>query len=286
MKKFFQFLGFIALCAFSFYYTEKTVSVVKEFDDIMIEIKEVAKSEKIESENATIEGDTIIPGENGQEVDVTKSYQKMRKYGRYDEKLLLMEEFKPKVSIQDHYDKYVIRGNPKKRQVSFLFLVTKEDDITEIQTLANRYHLSFTFFVDSEWLENHNEEVLLLMEEGHTIGNYSRRGDYEDADFAWVDTVIKRIGKQETSYCYTEEKNENTLELCAANKNYTIFPSIIIKEYPYKTIKEQVQAGSLITLPINDQVIEELPSIVKYLESKDYRITNLEQHLSESHDSF
>lgn len=286
MKKFFQLLGFIALCVFSFYYTEKTVSVVKEFDEIMIEIKDVAKSKKIKSENALIQNDTIIPGRNGQEVDITKSYQKMRQYGKYDEKLLLMEEFQPKISINDHYDKYVISGNSNKRQVSFLFLVEEDDELSEILEIVHEYPVSFTFFIDSEWLEKNNQLLLELISAGHTVGNLSHNGDYEDADFAWIDTVIKRIGKQEISYCYTEEKNKNTLELCAINKNYTIFPSLVITNNPYKEIKENVKAGDLITLDINKQTIQELPSIIKYLESKDYEITNLQTHLSESNDSF
>ena len=40
MKKLFEILGIIALMSFSFFYTEKTLSVVKENDEIMIEIKE------------------------------------------------------------------------------------------------------------------------------------------------------------------------------------------------------------------------------------------------------
>lgn len=133
MKKFFQFVGLCALFIFSFYYTEKTVSVVKEFDDIMIEIKDVAEKVRMKGEDAIIKDDTIIPGRNGQEIDINKSYQKMRKYGKYDEKLLLMEEFKPKVSIDKNYQKYVIGGNEEKRQVSFIFQVQEKDHVESIK---------------------------------------------------------------------------------------------------------------------------------------------------------
>ena len=36
MKRFFEILGFLSLVCFSFFYTEKTIDVVKEVDDIMI----------------------------------------------------------------------------------------------------------------------------------------------------------------------------------------------------------------------------------------------------------
>ncbi len=282
MKKFFQLVGLCSLFVFSFYYTEKTVSVVKEFDDIMIEIKDVAGKVKIKSEDATIKDDTIVPGRNGQEIDINKSYQKMRKYGRYDEKLLLMEEFKPKVSIEKNYQKYVIGGNEEKRQVSFLFLVHEKDRVESVKKIADDYHVKFNFFIESEWLERNNQILLNLINDDHTIGNL----EVMDQNYAWVDTVIRRIAKQKKGYCYTEEKNDSLLALCSANKNYTILPSIIVKENPYKTIKEQVQSGSIISMRIDQTTLNELPSIIKYLQSKDYQITNLETHLSEENRTF
>ena len=40
MRRFFEILGFLSLVCFSFFYTEKTIDVVKEVDDIMITLKE------------------------------------------------------------------------------------------------------------------------------------------------------------------------------------------------------------------------------------------------------
>lgn len=46
MKKLFEAVGFITLICLSFVYTEKTVNVVKEYDDIMITIKEKMRNIK------------------------------------------------------------------------------------------------------------------------------------------------------------------------------------------------------------------------------------------------
>lgn len=286
MKKFFSLLGLITLFIFSFYYTEKTVSVVKEFDEIMIEIKEVATTKKVDSENATIKEDTIIPGKNGLEVDINKSYSKMRKYGKFNESLLYTEEVTPKKTITNNYDKYVISGNPEKRQISFIFLVKNNDDVEKIVDIANNNNVKFNFFIDNDWLEKNNETVLNLINEKHSIGNISNNFNYDDPDFAWIDTVIKRIGKQNTSYCYLEEKDKNTLELCSINKNYTIIPNLILKNNIYTEIKEKVEPGNIISLEINDNVIKELPVVINYLKSKDFTITNLETHLSEELNTF
>lgn len=286
MKKFFSLLGLITLFIFSFYYTEKTVSVVKEFDEIMIEIKEFANTKKVDSENATIKEDTIIPGKNGLEVDINKSYSKMRKYGKFNESLLYTEEVTPKKTITNNYDKYVISGNPEKRQISFIFLVKNNDDVEKIVDIANNNNVKFNFFIDNDWLEKNNETVLNLINEKHSIGNISNNFNYDDPDFAWIDTVIKRIGKQKTSYCYLEEKDNDALELCSINKNYTIIPNLILKNNIYTEIKEKVEPGNIISLEINDSVIKELPVVINYLKSKDFTITNLETHLSEELNTF
>ena len=286
MKKFFSLLGLITLFIFSFYYTEKTVSVVKEFDEIMIEIKEVATTKKVKSKNAIIKEDTIIPGKNGLEVDINKSYSKMRKYGKFNESLLYTEEVTPKKTITNNYDKYVISGNPEKRQISFIFLVKNNDDVEKIVDIANNNNVKFNFFIDNDWLEKNNETVLNLINEKHSIGNISNNFNYDDPDLAWIDTVIKRIGKQNTSYCYLEEKDNDALELCSINKNYTIIPNLILKNNINNKIKEKVEPGNIISLEINDSVIKELPVVINYLKSKDFTITNLETHLSEELNTF
>ena len=85
MKKQFQIIGFISLMGFSFFYTEKTISVVKEYDDIMISIKTKEKDYKKEQVNATIKGNKIIPGISGEKIDINRSYSKMKRYGKFEE---------------------------------------------------------------------------------------------------------------------------------------------------------------------------------------------------------
>ena len=54
MKKLFEAVGFITLICLSFVYTEKTVNVVKEYDDIMVTIKEKNEEYKIKPKNKAI----------------------------------------------------------------------------------------------------------------------------------------------------------------------------------------------------------------------------------------
>ncbi len=281
MKRMFQIIGMISLICVSFFLTEKTVDVVKDTDQIMIKIKE-KRDELVELPiDAVMKEDTIIPGISGKTVDIKKSYEKMKRYGDYLDSLLEFKKVSPNVSLSNHYDKYVIGGNPKKNMVSLLFIVKEDTDIEPFLKKLEKTNTKVTFFLDGNWFENHNAKVLELMDQGYEIGNYSIQNNYQDSSFVWMDTIIKKLGKQKQSYCYMEEKKEDDLMICMMNKDYTIMPNIRIQNYPLKEIKEQLQAGSIISLPMNQKVLEELSSIISYIESKGYTIELLKTHLEE-----
>ena len=87
MRKLFEGIGLLALLLVSFIYTEKTMTVIKENDDVMIELKDVADSYYIEPIEATIREDEIIPGIKGRKVNINKSYNKMKQIGKFNESL-------------------------------------------------------------------------------------------------------------------------------------------------------------------------------------------------------
>lgn len=60
MYKIFRNIGILALVLVSFLYTERIVSVVKDYDNIMIEIKQNKNQYRIDPIEATITENTII----------------------------------------------------------------------------------------------------------------------------------------------------------------------------------------------------------------------------------
>lgn len=283
MKKIFEGIGILSLVCISFLYTEKTVNVVKEYDEIMIAIKNENENYKVESKDATIIADTIVPGIKGKEVNVSSSYNKMKRYGKFNSNLLVYKEVTPTITIEDNFDKYIVGGNANKNMISFIFLVEENDSIDTILSILDSKEIKGNFFVDGKWLEKNNDALVKLIEEGHNVGNLSYGRDYNNSSYAWMDTFIKKVAKQKVGYCYNEVSDLTALKLCALSKNYTIRPNIIVKNYPLKEIKEQVSAGSIISMPINKTVEKELPTIISYIISKGYKIENLQNHLSESH---
>ena len=138
-----------------------------------------------------------------------------------------------------------------------------------------------TFFIDGSWLEKNQNELVSLIEGKFTVGNYSYRGDYGHESFVWIDTIIKRVGGQKQSYCLVEKENKKALSTCKLQKDYTIYPNIIMKENPYSELTEQVESGSIILMRLDAQVKKELPLMITYLKQKGYEIVNLEQLLEE-----
>lgn len=275
-------IGMIVLVCFSFFFTEKTVTVVKEQDDIMVQIKEMSKGYTADTVDAVIDGNTIIPGLASKMVDEEKSYLKMKRYGSYNSKLLVYKEVRPDISLYKNYDKYIISGNEKKNMVSLIFIVNEKDDISSILKILDKKGVKGTFFLDGNWFEKNNDMVQDLIMNGHTVGNYSYQMDYHNSSFVWMDTIIKNVGRQTVGYCYNEKEDDEALMICARNKDYTVRPTIIIKEQAMIEMKQQLKAGSLIAMPVSSQIIRELSLMIDFIEGKGYQVVSLEEHLKEN----
>ena len=279
MKKTFEAIGFLSLILFTFFYTSKITTVIKENDNILKQIKEIENQYKIDPVNAIINNNTIIAGVSGSEIDVKESYKKMKKINSFNSNLLVYKELKPEISVLNYYDKYIIKSN--KSSISLVFLIEKDDEINDLLEILDKYKIKATFYTDGNWFENNNEKIIELIKMGHTVGNLGYNYSYKENGISWMNTIVTNIGKQEYTYCYTETENEEVLNICKNNKSYTIKPNIIVKNNPLITIKNQLEKGSIISLKINNSTITELPLIIEYINSRNLNIVNLEELLDE-----
>ena len=275
MNKYFKILGIISLTIFSFFVTEKTVSVVNNMDDIMVEIKQNKDNYKLKAKNAVIKDNTIIPGIRGRIVNVNKSYKNMKMNGYYSDKLFAYDYNRPLISLEDNKNKYIIKGNKEKKMVSLIFKVKNNVDITNIVGILDNYGAKSTFFVDLNWFSNNTNLVENLIKDGHNIGVLLE--DYESEDFFWSDTIIKNINKQKHGFCYNAEK----IEICAENNNYTIRPIEISIYTPLVDLKKYIDNENLFSLEINSELKKELINIIIFIKSKGKKIENLENHILE-----
>ncbi len=281
MKKFFQIIGLLTLMISSFIYTEKVGTTAKLSDPLLTEIKSKKDGYKENAIEPIIKDDTIIPGVNGKEVDTKKSYESMSKIGYFDDKLLVYKPLEVKNTLDKNKDKYVIGGNNTKMEVTLLFKTKPQDDLTPIINTLNQRKIKATFFIESAYLEKHHNQIINLIQSGHTVGNLSNNENYNDSDFVWMKTIITNIGPQIYNYCYTQKPKKSILKTCNIQNSITIMPKIIIKNNPLLNIKKKILPGSIISLEVNDSLITQLNAILNYIQSKGYQITSLEKLLKE-----
>lgn len=281
MKKCISYLGVFVLVCFSFFYTDKAVEIVKRNDPVMKEILTISDSLKIDPINAIINDDEVISGLNGKKINIDKSYQNMKKLNIYKESMLVFDEILPEVSI--NYDKYVIKGNELKNEVALVFKVDSIDNIKLINKVLTEKNTLATFFIDGNIVKDNMNLVLELAHDGYEIENLGYNGNYSSEKLTWTNNMIESLTNKKTNYCYTEFKDKNILELCSTNKMYTIKPTINTGNYPFLTIKKNLESGSIISFDLSDKTLKELPSIISYISQKGYNIVSLEQLISENY---
>lgn len=273
--------GIIAffLLIFSFFYTNKAVELVRQADPIMKEIKSSSSKYAVEAKNAFIIGEKIIPGQNGLEVDLEKSYQKMKKYGSYNEALTTLKETKPTISVNDYYDKYVVTGNSENKEVALIFKIEDGADIEKLNNVLNSKNVLATFFIDGVLLENNLNSILQL--NNHEIELLNYNGKYERDFFINAKNYLEDITKKEAKYCYLDYDKEEVINLCSSLKMHTVMPSIKVAKNAYAEVKAKLSNSAIITIPSNISV-ENLSITIDYLKNRAYRFLLLDTLISES----
>ncbi len=282
MKTFFNAVALIALFLASFFYTEKVAIVVKDMDKLMIEIKDKSENYNTSYIPAIISDNTIIPGINGLVVDIDRSYVKMKKYGVFDPNLFEYSQLEVENKLSDNLDKFIIGGNNSEREVSLVFTVTDENYVEEVLKILKDNNVEASFFLDGNYLENNLEILETFNNSNHTLGNLSYNNDYLNPSYVWIDTVIKRLTDQVKTYCLAFEKNQDIINTCKLYNSYTVMPSIYTEKNPLYTVRKSIKSGSIIVMPINSSVKDELGVIISSINSMGYKLVNLEILLDET----
>lgn len=251
IKKYFKYIGLIGICLLSFYYTEQVALYIKNKNPIMQTIKELSISHNRESINCSIIEDIyIIPGYNGKYVNVDKSFYNMVTT-QYNEELLVFNQIKPNISLEDNKDKIIIRGNHNKQAVSLLF-----EDINSL----------------SKHMLNNNYLVNVLIEEE----TYTDK--YELINNSKQEYIYKRINRKlDNNLCYTN--NDTIPKLC--KDKYVFTHSLVLNHSNLSKLLNTISSGDIIL--IKDSIsIEELNLIINQINYKDLSIIPISKLISET----
>lgn len=276
LKKIFKISAVLLLVGFSFFYTEKVTMIARNSDPIMRAIKKEENNKKVSNVNPVINKDEYIMGINGCEIDVDKSYSKMRSVGEFKEELIVMKETS---NDKDLTDKYVIGGNNKEKNVSLIFIVNKDID-SKLTDYINDKNLKVNYFIDGKYLEE-NMITVKFLSENSNIYYLGENEEYSDENMLYHNNLISMNGSNEPKYCFTSDKDNNTLKLCNDYDMVTI-KSDIIKDNIYKRIKDKLNNG--VIFAIDSDNTDEIKVSINYILSKGYNIISLEDLLSEKNE--
>ena len=154
MKKIIKTVGILTLIGFSFFYTDKVIEVVREEDEIMIELENNKEVYQVEPVDASIVSNTIIPGLNGRTVNIEESYKNMKSRGIFNNNLIIYDTISPNISVRSNKDKFIILGNNNKQMVSIVFLLNSNKNLSKIEEILNTKGIIANYFVDYKYLIN------------------------------------------------------------------------------------------------------------------------------------
>lgn len=277
MKRIIKFIFLFIFIILGTYQTSYIATNIQENDSIMKQIKENKNKFEVESVNAEVKDNEIIPGIIGVEIDYKKTYSNMKKYGAYNESLTVLKDSLPTISIENRYDKYITKGNSNNRNVSLIFKLKDTNNLDKLINLLNKKEVSVTFFIDGKLLESNINKIKNLKNHEIEILNYN--GVLDEVLLKTSISYLETITGEKSKFCYTENEDYNLLKICSKEKMHTIKGINIIDENIYKNIKNNLYNSRIYT--INNYTLEELSSSIDYIKSKGYNIVTLECLLSE-----
>lgn len=280
-KPYLTAIGICLLTVFSFYYTNKLIEFSKSKDPIMIEIMKNKDDYNKLSIDALINNNYITPGSEGLEVDVDKSYTKMKKLGKYNDNLYVYDVVKPTISIKDNYNKFVINGNTTKKEVSLIFKVNDLKNIENINKILFNNNVSATFFIDGNIKDDDINILKILDESNNYFGNLGYNKKYSIKTIKYTNALLDRIDDDNHNYCYVEKDDINVLKTCSEVKMYTIKPMVVSNIFPFTYIKQNLENGKIFSLDTNSYTLKQLDLIIKYVRQKGYDFVTLEEILNE-----
>ncbi len=254
--KFFKYFGVCAIMVFSFYYTDQIANFVLEKNELYQKIARVKDDYQISSVSAVIEDKYITPGLNGSKVNVKNSYYNMKNLDLFNEYYLVFDEIKPQVSLEEHKDKIIRKGNPAKNNIAFI--------------LENDEKIK-TYFQDK------NIPADLLV----TLDNYDSKGNFEliNNDYGNYEKMESLLNNANlnVNLCLVNSSLET---ICRDQNKYLIEP-LILNNTTFLNIKNNLNKGDIILIKKGTN-LDNIKLLLDNITFKDITITTVKNLISES----
>ncbi|TQS75512.1 polysaccharide deacetylase family protein [Ornithinibacillus gellani] len=239
------------------------------------------------------------PGLNGLQVNVDKSYQKMKKKGEFQEDLLVFDQITPDVTLKDLPAAPIYRGHPKKQMVALLINVSWGTEyIPSILRTLKEKNVKATFFIEGKWAKENASYVQMMEEEGHVIGSHA----YNHPDMARIsnqaaldqltqtNNILKAItGKQPVYFAPPSGSyTDHVVELAHQLKMETILWTVDTIDWKKPSVSvminrvmSKLHPGATILMHPTAAIEKGLPQLIDDISDKGYRLGTIQQLLSE-----
>jgi probable sporulation protein (polysaccharide deacetylase family) len=278
---------------------QKSVQVDQSGEDALArEIKQLA--EQIEQPPINAKIDRVwkaIPGYNGLQVDVQKSYELSQKMGRVNLDTLVIDEIEPDVQLADLSPSPIYRGNPKKPMVSFMVNVAWGTEyVTEMLDIFEQHGVKVTFFLDGKWLKNNPSIAKQMLSQGHEIGNHAyshpdlRKMSEEriKQEMTMTNELIEQLGVKSVLFAPPSGAfDQRVVQIAHQLKMKTVLwtlDTVDWKKPPAGAIVERIvpklENGALILMHPTPSTVEALPTLIDGAHQEELMLGTVSQLIS------
>lgn len=269
MKKYFEYIGLIALTCFSFYYTERVTKIMNSKDPIMVNIEEYKDNMNTSCKEGYITSDGVVLGVNGREVDVRESYSNMQGMG-FSEDLMVWNEVECKVNLETTLDSYIIKGNESKASVSLFINVIDGSLLDKIIEVSKAKNVKLNLIVTGSILETYKEYMSEIYKDGYDI----LYGGIEENDFKKYIKIMKEFENKPRMYCMNLGIKD-TLDMCKKSNINSLKSDKIYTRDVLLNTKNNLEKGSFYIYKENANALKELSSTINFIEGKEIKIINI-----------
>lgn len=267
---------------------------------LYMEIEEKAKQYEKPAQDAKVDPVwKALPGHNGLKVDISASYAKMKKSGKFDPAKLVYIQTPPAVHLKDLPPTAIYKGHPDKPMVSFIINVAWGNEYLGpiLETLKkNNVHASF--FLEGRWVKENPELAKMIVEAGHEVGNHSyTHPNMKEISSAKIreeivktNEVIKATTGKDVVWLAPPSGSyrEEVVKIAAEYKLGTVMWSVDTIDWKKPTpeqlissVMRKVHKGAMILMHPTDSTSKALDELIKRIKLEKYEINTVSELLSE-----
>ncbi|RKQ37528.1 polysaccharide deacetylase family protein [Oceanobacillus halophilus] len=273
---------------------------IKKEDELYQEIEKKSIDFQEPPENAYI--DEVwkkTPGRNGLDVDIEKSYVKMKKNGNFDESLIVYKQIPPDIKMEDLPAAPIYRGHPDKKMVAFLINVSWGTEyIPDILKALHDNNVKATFFIEGKWAKDNAELVKMIDEQGHIIGNHA----YNHPDMSRLSNqkIVEQISQTNEILTAITDKtpkwfappsgnySEQVVQTASNLQMETILWTVDTIDWKNPSVNVminrvngKIHPGATILMHPTSAIAKGMDGLIKNIKENGYQIGTIEKLLSE-----